>query len=171
MAGHGSCMTLRTVFTFRRLFAVFAAAAIAGAAWPAAAHEVDSRVTRTEAAVVTLRYANGTPFAGEVYELRAAAGGPVLATGRTDARGRAVLLLEGPGPWRLRSVSADGHGLERVIDAAAGTATTAMAPANAEADAAGTADTPSRSSRLVFGFGLLLAAFGSLQLWLRRRGG
>jgi len=101
-----------------RVVALAAACGLAAGAGDA--HEVRATVLRVEATLVTLRYADGTPFAGEDFELLAAGAPQVLMAGRTDAHGRAVLLLEGPGPWRLRSHSADGHGIEQPIVPPAG---------------------------------------------------
>ncbi|WP_326542918.1 ABC transporter permease [Pseudorhodoferax sp.] len=132
----------------------------------ASAHEVHHTVARAEATVVTLQYADDTPFAGETFELMAAGSDTPLLTGRTDTRGRAVLLLDGPGPWRLRAFSDDGHGVDRVITAQAGQAS-AAAPSTTPAEAPFAS--PDRNSRIVFGLGLLLALFGIIQIVLRRR--
>ncbi|GAP38837.1 hypothetical protein [Piscinibacter sakaiensis] len=137
----------------------------------ARAHEVSERVEQRAATVVTLRYADGEPFAGEAWELRADGAERPLLSGRTDAQGRAVLLLDGPGPWRFRAFSDDGHGLERVIDVAgpAGAASAGGVPGVVAGGAADGADRPDRASRLLFGAAVVLAVFGALQLWLRRR--
>jgi nickel transport protein len=122
------------------------------------AHGLVDEVQQRPATVVSMRHADGTPFANAAFELRAEGSDEVLLSGRTDAQGRAVLLPEGPGPWRFRAYSDDGHGLERRIVAP-------QVPAEATLAASAGAD---RSSRFLFGAAVLAVVFAALQ-WLSRR--
>ncbi len=164
-----------------RLAALAVAAAIVCAAPPAAAHEVQARVTTATATVVTLTYADGQPFAFEAFEafeVHGAAGAP-LAVGRTDAQGRAVFVAPAAaGELRLRAFSADGHGIERRLPAATEVAPPPLpgaegsAPPRPQAVPGGVAAADAdagRSSRFLFGFGVLLALFGLIQLFVRRK--
>lgn len=127
------------------------------AAAQALAHEVHATVAAAPATVVTLTYADGEPFSFEAFEVHADASGPPLVVGRTDAQGRAVFLAPAAGETRLRAFSADGHGVDlRLPPPAAGAA---AAPAAAD----------DRPARILFGLGLLLAVFGLVQLWQRKR--
>lgn len=83
-----------------------------------AAHAVQHDVAVGEAVVVTLRYADGTPFAYEEAEVRAAGSSTVDFVTRSDGQGRVVFVPDGDGPWVVRVFSADGHGAEVQVDAA-----------------------------------------------------
>lgn len=126
------------------------------------AHEVHSQVASAPATVVTLTYADGQPFSFEAFEVFGGGTAMPLAVGRTDAQGRAVFMSPpSGGELRLRAFSADGHGVELRL----------MPPSTAgdtplSATIAGSED---RWSRIVFGLGLLLGAFGLIQL-LQKRG-
>lgn len=124
---------------------------------PALAHEVHATVAAAPATVVTLTYADGEPFSFEAFEVHADASDRPLLVGRTDAQGRAVFLAPTAGEARLRAFSADGHGVDLRLPP---TAAVAAAPAAAD----------ERPARIMFGLGLLLAVFGLVQLWQRKRG-
>lgn len=136
---------------------------IALACTQATAHEVHSQIVTASATVVTLSYADGRPFSFEAFEVLGGSAATPLTVGRTDARGRALFIAppEG-GEFRLRAFSADGHGVDLRL-----TSPTAGAASPLPADTASTAD---RWSRLMFGLGLLLGAFGLIQLLQKRRG-
>lgn len=142
---------------------------IALACTQAAAHEVHSTIAADSATVVTLTYADGRPFSFEAFEvfevLEEFAGGTAtpLAVGRTDARGRAVFMAPpAGGELRLRAFSADGHGVDLRLTppAAAGAKSPPPAATNAGDE---------RWSRILFGLGLLLGAFGLIQLFQKKR--
>lgn len=124
----------------------------------AGAHELHSSVTSGEAVVIELRFADGTPFAFEGYEISPAGGRTPAQVGRTDARGRIAFLPERAGTWRLRAFADDGHGLDMnfTTDAAA---------------TVGAADAPAyqRYARTFVGVGMILGIFGLVSLFYRRR--
>lgn len=128
---------------------------------PAVAHEVGVSQSGAPAAVLTLRYADGQPFAYEAYELYRPDGGVPLQVGRTDAQGRVVFVADGRPVWRLKAYSADGHGVDREIrvDAAA-----LAAPAPGNAVAAGVP----RGWLLAAGCGVIFGLFGLFQLFITR---
>lgn len=142
----------------RRGAALAAALVALLVAAPAGAHEVTHEVSRGEAVVVALAYADGSPFAYEQYELTPPGEGVPFQTGRTDAAGRVVFVPDRPGDWRLRASSEDGHGADLTVSV----------------DAVGAAAAKPRSlwergSKLVTGVALLLGVFGLLTLFARRR--
>ncbi len=148
-----------------------AAALVAGPA--AFAHEVDATVAPHTAAAVTIVYADGTPFAGESYDVLDLATGRTVLAGRTDAAGRALLPL-GAGRWRLRAFADDGHGLDREFAVAATLPpdpTASPAATGGPAAAAATSAATARTGRAVLGLGVLLTVFGagSLALAGKRR--
>lgn len=124
---------------------------------PAYAHEVHHAVGAQSAVSVRLTFADGQPFAFEAFEVYAAGSDKPHAVGRTDAQGRAVFVPPEAGEVRFRAFSADGHGVDLKFDPPRGNE--AAAPA-----AAG-----ERDAKLVFGAGLLLALFGLIQLFVRRK--
>lgn len=83
----------------------------------ARAHAVEYDVHAGSAVVVTLRYADGTPFAFEEAEIRDEASHRVRLVTRSDAQGRVVFLPPSEGPWIVRATSADGHGAEVRVEA------------------------------------------------------
>lgn len=128
------------------------------AALPARAHEVAHTVTRGDAVVIALEYADGSPFAYEQYELTPPGEALPFQTGRTDALGRVVFLPDRVGEWRLSASSEDGHGASLTVNV----------------DAVGAAAAKPRSlwergSKLVTGVALLFGLFGLLTLFARRR--
>lgn len=126
----------------------------------AAAHEVHHVVETTAAVAVRLTYADGQPFAYEAYEATPEGGERPAQVGRTDAQGRALFVPGATRRWRVKAVSADGHGVDiRIEVPTAAVPTTTAAPPP---------DTPNRASLLVFGLGLLLGGFGLYQLRLRK---
>jgi nickel transport protein len=171
-----------------RRFAVVASLSLAGlaAAPPVAAHGIHSSVERSEAVVVTLRYADGTPFAGQPYEVRAAGSQSALVTGETDPRGRVAFLPPGEGPWRVQARSPGGHGATVTVESGMGATVEGddAAPQGQLAAQAERKSGPGPShehgaaeetaaggggSRLVLGLGLILAGFGAWSLWRCRQ--
>jgi nickel transport protein len=127
-------------------------------ALPCAAHEVHHEILATGAVVVQLRYADNRPFAYEGYELYLAGKDVPVQVGRTDAEGRVVFLPGENRQWRLKAFSADGHGVDLSFES----------PAVA-ASAAGADGGPGRMTLAVLGLGLILAVFGVVQLFIKRR--
>jgi len=124
-----------------------------------AAHEVQHQVTQAQATAVRLFYADGKPFSNESYELYADNSEKPTQTGRTDARGRVVFLADQTTSWRLRAFSAGGHGVDLRFEVSADRASSALVP-----------DPPrDRGTGMVLGLALILAIFGALQLYLRKK--
>lgn len=129
------------------------------AAWlPAHAHEVREQVQQATATVVTLRYANDEPFSFERYELFAEDEEQALYTGRTDAQGRVVFLPGAVARWRLRSFSADGHGVDLRLEVQAGPVAARVAAPGVE-----------RPLRIAAGLAAIVALSGLLRWFVRRR--
>lgn len=93
------------------------------------AHQVDHEVSRAEAIVIELHYADGTPFAYEECEVRAVGADVPLLVGRTDAEGRLAFVPPTAGRYAARALSEDGHGASFEFDAAAATLVAGGAPA------------------------------------------
>jgi nickel transport protein len=133
-------------------------AALALAAPPALAHDLQHTVAPTQALVVELRYPDGSPFTFEAYEVYREPDKVPYQVGRTDASGRIAFLPDGPASWRVRAFSEDGHGLDvRVESTAAGAVATSGQPAY------------DRFTRIVVGVAVILGLFGILTLFVRRR--
>jgi nickel transport protein len=124
---------------------------------PALAHEVHHAVESANAVSVRLTFADGQPFSYEAFEVYAAGADKPFALGRTDAEGRALFLPPAAGEVRLRAFAADGHGVDLKFDPPPG-GTAAAAPVAED-----------RPAKLIFGAGLLLALFGLLRLFIRKR--
>lgn len=123
----------------------------------AAAHEVHPTVAAAGAVAITLRYADGQPFAYEKYELTPEGQQTPVQVGNTDAAGRVVFLPGEHRRWRLKAYSADGHGTDLQFESP---------PVDAPAAAA---NTPGRATQMVLGLAVLFGLFGVVQLFLRRR--
>lgn len=124
------------------------------------AHEVHHAIEATGTVAVRLTYADGKPFAFEAFEAYPEGKDIPGQVGRTDDQGRAVFVPGETKRWRIKAFSADGHGVDLHIDVPAMMAPTGTASAN---------EGPNRASLLMFGFSILLALFGTYQLWLRRK--
>lgn len=121
---------------------------------PAFAHEVHHSIGAQNAVSVRLTFADGRPFAFKAFEVYAAGSDKPHAVGRTDAQGRAVFLPPEAGEVRFRAFAADGHGVDLKFDPPHGSVAVAA---------------EDRSTKLIFGAGLLLALFGIVQLFARRK--
>lgn len=136
------------------------AALLALLLWAGAAcgHEVHHTVAATEAAVVSLSYADGSPFAYEKYELYAEGKEVPVQVGNTDAAGRVAFVPGAGKQWRLKAYSADGHGVDLRFEAPA-------------LQAAGSAPEAGlgRATLALLGLGLIFGGFGLYQLFLARR--
>jgi nickel transport protein len=140
------------------IFLCPAAAALLFLCPPAAAHQVEHEIVSGEAILITLRYADGTPFSFESYEIFAAGESIPVQVGRSDARGRIAFAPSQPGQWRLRAFSEDGHGVDFPFDAGAVAAT----------HAARSAGMP-RTLKILVGLALLFGLFGVVSLFYRSR--
>lgn len=125
----------------------------------AQAHEVHHRIESTSAVVVTLRYANGQPFAYEKYALYPAGQETPAQVGNTDAQGRVVFVPDATRNWRLQATSTDGHGVNLEFAAPATGAPASAAPETA------------LQRWLLAGFGLsfIFGLFGLFQLFARKK--
>lgn len=126
---------------------------------PTLAHELVLDVTPSEAFVLDLSYADGSPFSYESYEIRPEGEEIPFQSGRTDANGRIAFAPGRAGTWHLTARSEDGHGIDTTF----------------ETTSEGGATTTRRSwfdryPRVFAGAGLILGVFGLLQLFARRRG-
>jgi nickel transport protein len=124
----------------------------------ASAHEVHHVIAATNAATVSLSYADGSAFAYEKYELYADGKDVPMQVGNTDASGRVVFVPGDTKNWRLKAYSADGHGVDLRFESLAIQASAVAADAG-----------PGRATLALFGLGLILAAFGLYQLLIARR--
>ncbi|HNQ03208.1 MAG TPA: ABC transporter permease [Thiobacillaceae bacterium] len=124
----------------------------------AQAHDLQYTVTGGQAVVVRLFYPDNTAFSFESYEIYPRDGKLPVQVGRTDAHGRIAFLPDRAGQWRIRTFSADGHGLDfrLTTDATAGLSGS---------------DKPfyERHARIVVGVALILGLFGLLNLYIRKR--
>ena len=124
------------------------------------AHEVRHEVTRTEAVVLSLSYADGTPFAHEACEVRRVGDTVPLLAGRTDAEGRLAFLPPTEGRYAVRALSEDGHGASFEFESG-----------SVEVAAGSLAATATRDRsllQLLAGVLLILALFVGLRLLTRR---
>lgn len=144
----------------------------------ALAHSVQHHVaTATGAAVITLSYANGKPFAHEKYSLQAAGSTRPDLTGHTDADGRIVFLPGATDNWHLKAMATHGHGLAidlhlppaQPVPPPATPPDPPTTPASPVQPAPAESGQPSQASLALFGLSLLFGGFGAYQLFLRRR--
>lgn len=133
-------------------------ALLSGAAW---GHEVRLEISRQEAAVIRLTYADGQPFAFEAYELYVPGREVPEQVGRTDGQGQIVFLPGTRTEWRLKTYSADGHGVDQVLRI------TGAATDGGPSQAVGGA--PPRALLVAAGLGVLFGLFGIFQLFLRKK--
>lgn len=124
----------------------------------ASAHEVQHQVATSEAVVVTLRYADGTAFSYEEYELTPGDETIPIQIGRSDALGRVVFLPQEETTFRLRCFSADGHGVDFTFKASP--------QGEVSGRDRGWFD---RYPGVFAGVGVILGLFGAVSLWLGRK--
>lgn len=124
----------------------------------AQAHEVHHTIAATSAVAVAIRYADGSPFAYEKYELYAEGRETPVQVGNTDAAGRIVFVPDNHRNWRLKAFSADGHGVDLRFQAPAAQTAPAIVEPN-----------PGRATFALLGLGIILAAFGAYQLFFGRK--
>lgn len=122
------------------------------------AHEIRHKVSKADAVVVTLTYADGSPFALERYEIYRQGEEEPFRAGETDGAGQLMFLPDGEGEWRVKSFSQDGHGVEIRLTTDESSLVEVM-------------DRPwvDRYPRLALGLGLIFGLFGILTLFFRRR--
>ncbi len=127
-------------------------------AFPAASHDLQHTETAGQALVVQMRYADGSPFAFQAYEIYREGEKAPRQLGRTDKVGRIAFLPDGPATWRVKVFSEDGHGLDiRVESGDGGTVDAANQPIF------------DRFPRIVVGVAVILGLFGALRLFLSGR--
>jgi nickel transport protein len=115
-------------------------------------------ITRGEATVITLRYADGSAFSYEGFEIYFDDEEIAYQVGRTDARGRITFMADRSGPWRIRAFSEDGHGTDILFES--------TPPHDS---LRGERPGSFRTERLVTGIAILFGLFGLLSLFHRRR--
>ena len=125
---------------------------------PAAAHLVEYALESGEATVISLHYADVTPFAFESYEIYASGESIPVQVGRSDLHGRIAFVPSRSGQWRLRAFSEDGHGVDFTFDAdtVASVRHIATAPL-------------SQGAKILIGLAILFGLFGVLSLVYRSR--
>ena len=126
------------------------------------AHELRHSVTKSDAVIIELFYADGTPFDFQQYEVYRDGEDLPFQVGRTDALGRVVFVPDQAGTWRLRAFSEDGHGADFTFET------------GVQTDAGGTAirsDQPliRRYTMIIVGVAIIMGAFGILSLFVKRR--
>lgn len=122
------------------------------------AHEIRHTVVRADAVVVTLAYADQTPFAFASYEVFRAGESAPFQTGKTDQQGRVTFLPDREGAWLVKAFTTDGHGLEVRL----------------RTDRSSLAESENRPlvdryPRLSMGLGVIFGLFGLAMLFYRRR--
>jgi len=125
---------------------------------PACAHEIKVEITKQDAAVVRLSYADGNPFTFEAYEIYLPGKDIPEQVGRTNALGQIVFLPGAQTEWRIKAYSADGHGIDQKLHVEAGD----------NAVSAGRSELP-RTLLLLAGLGIVFGIFGLIQLFFRRK--
>ncbi len=149
----------------------------------AQAHAVNHRIEVATAAIITLNYGNGRPFAHQQYALTPAGQSKPMQVGETDAQGRIAFVPGELRHWRLKASSADGHGVSRGIIVPAPTQLETALPATAASTSVSSsppmqADVPAADSlscdppvwlRASIGLALMFGLFGLYQMFLRRR--
>jgi nickel transport protein len=136
-------------------------AGLLAASWfpiESAGHELLHTIERGEVTVVKLRYADGTPFSYESYEIYREDEKIAYQVGHTDAHGRISFVADRSGSWRIRAFSEDGHGADFVIDAT-----------RSPDSIGGAGPARFRTERALTGIALLFGLFGLLSLFRRRR--
>ena len=152
------------------------------------AHEVIVQIESGPPRQVRLTYSDGEPFSHELYEFFAEDGKTALHSGRTDAEGVAVIpdpkavipdSIRDPRPaqqphqlqpqrLRLRAFSADGHGVDTLLNLPAGTAAVQAEPSVAQPPAFVFLQDRSRLLRALLGTALI-AAGAAIYVALQRR--
>jgi nickel transport protein len=123
------------------------------------AHELHHVIAATNAVSISLTFADGSPFAYEKYELYPEGKEVPAQVGNTDAAGRIVFVPGETKQWRVKAYSADGHGVDLRFES----------PALQAGPAATAGAGPGRATLALLGLGLILAAFGAYQLFLRKK--
>jgi nickel transport protein len=131
----------------------------------ASAHELIQTVTRGNAVVIELKYADNSAFSYEQFEVYRKGEETPFQKGRTDALGRIVFLPDRAATWRVRAFSEDGHGTDFTIDAGPADA------AESQAGSPGPSQAADRSMKVVFGVIVILLVFLIALRVIRRRAG
>lgn len=125
---------------------------------PACAHEVKVEISKQDAAVVRLTYADGSPFTFEAYEIYQPGKDIPAQVGRTNAQGQIVFLPGAQTEWRVKAYTADGHGIDQQLKVEAG----------GGSSSSGSGELP-RPLVLLAGLGIVFGLFGVIQLFFRRK--
>jgi nickel transport protein len=134
---------------------------------PAVAHEVRHEVSRGEAVLVSMTYADGTPLVGAQYEIWAEGDEGPCITGTTDNEGQVVFLPQRRCNWRIRVFTTDGHGADFTIEAGTDAPVDqTWSPEVAESERKRLVE---RFAGPMLGLGIIFLVFGLLALFVRRR--
>jgi nickel transport protein len=125
---------------------------------PAWAHEVKVEISKQDAAVVSLNYADGKPFTYEAYEIYQPGKDIPEQVGRTNAQGQIVFLPGAQTEWRIKAYTADGHGIDQKMHVEAGGGAISTASGGMP-----------RPLLLLAGLGIVFGIFGLMQLFFRRK--
>jgi len=115
-----------------------------------------------EAVIVRLTFAGGdeSPWF-EPYEVFAPGEETAFQSGRVNALGEVMFRPDRPGAWKLRVISADGHGATITLEVDG--AGEVLAVEGTHGDAHG------HWSRVIAALGYVLGAFGLLMIWRQWR--
>lgn len=124
----------------------------------ASAHEIKVKISKQDAAVVRLSFADGSPFTFESYELFQPDKDIPAQVGRTNAEGQIVFLSGAQTEWRVKAYSGDGHGIDKLVKVEAGGASSST----------GSGELP-RPLVMLSGIGIVFGIFGVIQLFFRKK--
>ena len=145
-----------------RLLAVALAAGFAlGLPGAALGHAMLHEVVDGDAVIVRLSFAGGGQPRFEPYEVFAPGEETPFQSGRINSLGEASFRPDRPGAWRLRVMTADGHGavIELEVDAVGGVGAVHADHGHAHG----------YWPRVLAALGYLLGGFGLWMLWRQRR--
>jgi nickel transport protein len=125
------------------------------------AHALLHEVLDGDAVTIRLSFPGGDQPLFESYEVYAPGGGTPFQAGRVNAIGELSFRPDREGPWRIRVVTADGHGA--VIELDVNEAGRVAAVQGHHDHAAG------YWLRVLAALGYLFGVFGLLVLWRQRR--
>lgn len=120
------------------------------------AHELSYMVGSNPAVVLHLFHHDGSAFDRQRYEILRDGETEPYQSGHSDARGRIAFLPDRAGTWRVRTFSADGHGLSFSFTTDAAVQVTDYEQPFFE-----------RYTRVIAGAGLIFGAFGLISLFVR----
>jgi nickel transport protein len=124
-------------------------------------HAMLHEVIESDAVIVRLSFPGGDQPWFEPYEVFAPGDETPFQTGRINALGEASFRPDRPGAWRLRVMTADGHGTTIELEVDAAGAVSAVHTGHGHAHG--------YWPRVLAALGYLLGGFGLWMLWRQRR--